>query len=82
MIFSEHEYLTEKVELLNTQISNLEELNKLYVVQDSIQCKKIEQYKQAYEDSNKDYIRLNKRYKIVKIISFGTVLFLLGSLIW
>lgn len=81
LIFNEHEYLTEKVGLLNNQINNLEELNKLYVVQDSIQCIKIDKYKNAYEDSYKKYIRLNKRYKVSNAISLGSLLILLGVLI-
>lgn len=81
LIFNEHEYLTEKVDLLNNQINNLEELNKLYVVQDSIQRIKIDKYKNAYEDSYKKYIRLNKRYKVSNAISLGSLLILLGVLI-
>lgn len=82
LIFSEHQYLKEKVEILNSQVSNLEELNSLYIIQDSIRCKEIEEYKNAYEDGFKKYNRLEKRYKTTKIISFGSILLLIGALIW
>jgi hypothetical protein len=79
LIFNEHKYLKEKVEILNNEISNLEALNKTYVVQDSIRCKEIELYKSNYEDINKKYKRLNKKFKIVSISSIVAIL---GALIW
>lgn len=82
LIFNEHELLLEKVDLLNSQVNNLEEINKLYVIQDSVRCKEIDQYKNAYEDSYKKYNKLNKRYKTSCIISLSSLLVLLGALIW
>ena len=82
MIFNEHRYLTEKVNILENQISNLEKLNFTYVEQDSIRCKQIEEYKNAYEDSFNKYNRLNNRYKIAKVVSISSILVLLGSLLW
>lgn len=82
LIFNEHKYLQEKVEILDNQVSNLEELNSLYIIQDSIRCKEIEQYKTAYEDSFKKYNKLDKKYKATKIGLFSSVLILIGSLIW
>ena len=55
------------------QISDLERLNSLYLEQDSLRCKEIEQYKNAYEDSYDKYNRLNKRYKVYKTISFSSI---------
>ena len=82
LIFNEHRYLTEKVNILENQISNLEKLNFTYVEQDSIRCKQIEEYKNAYEDSFNKYNRLNNRYKIAKVVSISSILVLLGSLLW
>lgn len=82
LIFNEHKFLLEKVDILNNQVSNLEQINTLYEIQDSVRCKEIETYKQAYEDSFKKYNRLDKRYKTYKYISFGSVLLLIGALIW
>ena len=82
LIFSEHDYLLKKVDLLNNQVSDLEKLNYLYIEQDSLRCKEIDQYKNAYEDSYKKYNRLNKRYKITKTVSLGSILILLGALLW
>ena len=79
LIFNEHKYLKEKVEILNNEISNLEALNKTYVVQDSIRRKEIELYKSSYEDINKKYKRLDKKFKIVSISSIVAIL---GALIW
>jgi len=79
LIFNEHKYLKEKVEILNDEISNLEALNKTYVVQDSIRRKEIELYKSSYEDINKKYKRLDKKFKIVSISSIVAIL---GALIW
>ena len=74
--------LLEKVGLLNSQINTLEEVNKLYIIQDSIRCKEIDQYKNAYEDSFKKYNKLNKRYKTTCIVSLSSLLILIGTLIW
>jgi hypothetical protein len=82
LIFNEHRYLTEKVNTLENQISNLEKLNFTYVEQDSIRCKQIEEYRNAYEDSFDKYNRLNNRYKIAKVVSVSSILVLLGSLLW
>lgn len=83
LIFNEHRYFKEKVSLLTEQVEDLSKLNSLYVEQDSIRCKEIDEYKNAYEDSFKKYNRLNKRYKIVKGISFATILTtLLGIVVW
>lgn len=83
LIFNEHRYFKEKVGLLTEQVEDLSKLNSLYVEQDSIRCKEIDEYKNAYEDSFKKYNRLNKRYKIVKGISFATILTtLLGIVVW
>ena len=79
LIFNEHKYLKEKVEILNDEISNLEALNKTYVVQDSIRRKEIELYKSNYEDINKKYKRLDRKFKIVSISSIVAIL---GALIW
>ena len=82
LIFNEHRFLLEKVDILNNQVSNLEQINILYEIQDSVRCKEIEIYKQAYEDSFKKYNRLDKRYKTYKYMSFGSILLLIGALIW
>ena len=83
LIFNEHRYFKEKVSLLTEQVEDLSKLNSLYVEQDSIRCKEIDEYKNAYEDSFKKYNRLNKRYKIIKGISFATILTtLLGIVVW
>lgn len=74
--------LLEKVDLLNIQVKNLEEINSLYIKQDSVRCKEIDKYKNAYEDEFKRYNKLNKKYKTTCIISLSSLLFLLGALIW
>ena len=83
LIFNEHKYFKEKVNLLTEQVEDLSKLNSLYIEQDSIRCKEIDEYKNAYEDSFEKYNRLNKRYKIIKGISFATIFTtLLGILVW
>lgn len=83
LIFNEHEMLTEKVKLLDSQISNLTEINKLYEVQDSIRVKELDLYKGAYYDSLDKYTKLNKKYKTTKVLSIsGLAAILLGVLIW
>ena len=82
LIFNEHAYFIKENELLRNQVSDLEKLNSLYLEQDSLRCEEIERYKFAYEDSYNKYNRLNKKYKLVKGISLGSILILLGSLLW
>ena len=82
MIFNEHDYFSKKIVLMDSQIKDLEELNSLYIAQDSVRCKEIEEYKNAYEDSFKKYNKLDKKYKTAKIISFSKILLLIGSLLW
>lgn len=68
LIFNEHQFLKEKVRLLDNQVSDLTKLNSLYIAQDSLRCKEIDEYKKAYEDSYYKYNRL-KRYNTVKNVS-------------
>ena len=69
--------------MLTNQIKALEELNSSYVIQDSLRLKQINLYKNAYEDSNKQYLKLKKKYKIYRVGSVigGIGLFCLGILI-
>ena len=79
LIFNEHKYLTNKVNLLENQISNLEHLNLTYVEQDSLRCKEIEEYKYAYENYYRKY---NRSVRTTKIVSVSSILILLGILLW
>lgn len=75
--------LTEKVKLLDSQVSNLTEINKLYQIQDSIRVKELDLYKGAYYDGLDKYNKLNKKYKTTKVLSIsGLAAILLGVLIW
>lgn len=71
--------LTEKVELLNKQVSSLTEINNLYSVQDSLRVQEVNIYREAYKSSLDDYSKLNRKYKITKVGS--VLLLLLGILI-
>lgn len=75
--------LREKVPLLNNQIKSLEELNSFYVKQDSLRLEQINLYKSAYENSDKQYLKLQRQYKTYRTVSIveGIALFCLGILI-
>ena len=75
--------LREKVPLLNNQIKSLEELNSSYVKQDSLRLEQINLYKNAYENSDKQYLKLQKQYKTYRTVSIvgGIALFCLGILV-
>jgi len=73
--------LTEKVELLNNQVNTLTEINNLYIKQDSIKSEELETYKESYEAALDNYVKLNKKYKAYKVVSFSSLLILLGALI-
>jgi len=82
LIFNEHEMLIEKVGLLNSQVNTLTEINKLYSTQDSIRSRELDLYKGAYQDGLDRYTKLNKKYKVSKVISLSSLLILLGALLW
>lgn len=83
LIFNEHKMLREKVPLLNNQIKSLEELNSSYVKQDSLRLEQINLYKNAYENSDKQYLKLQRQYKTYRTVSIvgGIALFCLGILV-
>lgn len=83
LIFSEHEMLLKKVPLLTNQIIALEELNNTYIKQDSLRIKEIDLYKNAYEERDLQYNKLNKKYKCYKTYSIlgGIAAFVLGILV-
>ena len=69
LIFNEHKMLSEKVKLLDAQIDALEKINE---IQDSIRNQEVIYYKNRYEKEK----RLKKTYR------YGTIVtFLLGILI-
>jgi spore coat polysaccharide biosynthesis protein SpsF (cytidylyltransferase family) len=74
--------LIEKVGLLNSQVNTLTEINKLYSTQDSIRSRELDLYKGAYQDGLDRYTKLNKKYKVSKVISLSSLLILLGALLW
>jgi hypothetical protein len=75
--------LLKKVPLLTNQIVALEELNNTYVKQDSLRIKEIDLYKNAYEERDLQYNKLNKKYKCYKTYSIlgGIAAFVLGILV-
>jgi len=73
--------LTEKVKLLNNQVSTLTEINNLYSMQDSIKTKELEIYKESYEFALDNCVKLDRKYKICKYISLSSLLVILGTLL-
>lgn len=75
--------LLKKVPLLTNQIVALEELNNTYIKQDSLRIKEIDLYKNAYEERDLQYNKLNKKYKRYKTYSVlgGIAAFVLGILV-
>lgn len=83
LIFAEHQKLSEENPLLKQQIVSLEELNKLYLMSDSMQREEIKIYEQKVSSDAKQIKKLTSRQNRIIIISSisGIVLFIIGLLI-
>ena len=84
LIFKEHEMLKKENSLLYVQVRNLEDLNKNYMLQDSIRINEIRLWRtQAYEyeDVNVKLTKKLKIYKKIPYISGGIIAVLLGLII-
>ena len=83
LIFSEHQKLLIENSLFKNQISSLEELNKLYVISDSLQKEEIKIYEDKVASDDKKIKKLKSTQKKIIIGSSvgGIVLLIIGLLI-
>ena len=81
LIFNEHKMLKEERPFLLKQINGLEELNKSYVLQDSLRIVELETWKNQAYLFEKENVKLSKKlkdYKKIPYISGGIIAVLLG----
>ena len=83
LIFVEHQKLKVENPLLKQQILSLEELNKLYLISDSLQKEEIKLYENKVSSDAKKIKKLKSTQKGIIIGSTvgGIVLFIIGILI-
>lgn len=75
LIFLEHKLSLEKIDILNNQIDNLNNLNEYLILKDSINNNNIEYYKIQYDNLYKEIDIYDNRLNKYKKITFGSITF-------
>lgn len=83
IVLSEHQKLSNENPLLKQQIASLEDLNKLYVISDSLQKIEIQDYQEKVVSDAKKIKKLESSQNKTKVTYSvaGILLFILGLLL-